>query len=216
MEITGETLFISDTHLYHKKICQYEPVREKEYKKENYENHEDFLIDKWNGVVNSKSQIIHLGDLYLNNNKFIHNLSRLNGYKLLLKGNHDNMTNVKYNNVGFNVLKNSVLIPKYKIDNKFMKMLKNLSDIKLLNFILFEYEGKNILCSHFPIVGTEGYDHKYKRQMDALLKIFEYCNCEYNIHGHVHSRNIEDKRLINVSVENINYKPIKLKDLIKK
>lgn len=31
----------------------------------------------------------------------------------------------------------------------------------------------------------------------------------YNVHGHTHSSNIDDKRYFNVSCENVNYKPIR-------
>lgn len=38
---------------------------------------------------------------------------------------------------------------------------------------------------------------------------------KYNIHGHVHENTLDDKRYINVCMENINYKPKTLEELIK-
>ena len=35
-----------------------------------------------------------------------------------------------------------------------------------------------------------------------------------NIHGHIHDRKIDDKRYVNVSVEQINYTPISLDEVL--
>lgn len=37
--------------------------------------------------------------------------------------------------------------------------------------------------------------------------------CPVNVHGHIHERNIPDPRYINVSVEQIGYKPIDIEEL---
>lgn len=37
-----------------------------------------------------------------------------------------------------------------------------------------------------------------------------------NVHGHIHARTIDDDRYFNVSVENVNYTPIHLEEIIKR
>lgn len=77
------------------------------------------------------------------------------------------------------------------------------------------YEQNRILFSHFPIVDTDGYDARYAEQIAGLKWIFDYCECDYNIHGHTHENLMKDSRCINVSIENIRFKPIKLEEIIK-
>lgn len=49
---------------------------------------DNVLIDNWNKVVSPKDKVYHLGDVYINRKaRFI--LDRLNGDKVLIKGNHD-------------------------------------------------------------------------------------------------------------------------------
>jgi len=46
------------------------------------------MIEKWNNVVGPKDKVYHLGDVVINR-KAIPTLARLNGDKVLIKGNHD-------------------------------------------------------------------------------------------------------------------------------
>ena len=57
----------------------------------------------------------------------------------------------------------------------------------------------NVILTHVPIHPTE----------------LEY-RFEYNIHGHVHDKSLDDKRYINVCAEVIDYTPKLLSELIKK
>jgi len=50
------------------------------------------MVDRWNSVVRPQDKVYHLGDVYMNASKgYIENiLSKLNGHKRLILGNHDN------------------------------------------------------------------------------------------------------------------------------
>ena len=49
---------------------------------------DEALVANWNRVVGSKDKVYHLGDVVINR-KALKILSRLNGEKVLIKGNHD-------------------------------------------------------------------------------------------------------------------------------
>ena len=77
--------FTSDTHFNHSNIIKYckRPF-------EDVEEMNQTLIDNWNMVVAEDDLIICDGDFSLgSSNNAIMILNRLNGYKILIKGNHE-------------------------------------------------------------------------------------------------------------------------------
>jgi calcineurin-like phosphoesterase family protein len=81
--------FTSDTHWGHAGICQFtnydgSPVRPWDDAEEMNEE----MIKRWNETVGPKDKIYHLGDVVINR-RFLTILERLNGDKVLIKGNHD-------------------------------------------------------------------------------------------------------------------------------
>ncbi|MEK3912746.1 metallophosphoesterase [Paenibacillus sp. FSL H7-0331] len=76
---------ISDHHFGHTNIIDFEsrPFRDADEMTET-------MIEKWNAVVTKDDKVIHLGDFsFLNKDKTASIVSRLNGYKTLILGNHD-------------------------------------------------------------------------------------------------------------------------------
>lgn len=55
-----------------------------------------------------------------------------------------------------------------------------------------------IVCSHIPIHPNE------------------FNRWKLNVHGHMHHKTLDDKRYLNVCVEQTNYKPIELEDILEK
>lgn len=213
--INGETLFISDTHLGHNNILKHCKTRNVDMQKKKMINHDKWIKDNWNSVVKQEQPIIHCGDLsYKGRNDVI---SGLNGVKYLLKGNHDDLKELDYSNNGFEIIKTQIFIKEFQNDIVLLKKIKDyVQSTRFFNFILFEFDGLRFLVSHFPIVDTQGYDAKYSNQINGLKEIFEYCKCDYNLHGHTHENTMNDKRCINISFEKIGFKPITLNDIIKK
>lgn len=79
---------ISDTHFYHKKIVEYEPVREAWGANSNAMS--EHMISEWNRVVPSGAEVLHLGDFCLGNSYLLrHVCSTLSGRITLVHGNHD-------------------------------------------------------------------------------------------------------------------------------
>jgi calcineurin-like phosphoesterase family protein len=80
-----QTFFTSDHHFGHANIITFEsrPFA-------NAEEMTNAMVAKWNAVVGSEDKVFHLGDFSsLNQEKTASIVSRLNGYKLLVLGNHD-------------------------------------------------------------------------------------------------------------------------------
>lgn len=80
---------ISDLHLGHIGVTQF--LNEDGSKLRPWDNIEDMdeaLISNWNSVVTNRCKVYVLGDVVINRKHF-HKLSRLNGEKVLVKGNHD-------------------------------------------------------------------------------------------------------------------------------
>ena len=77
--------FIADTHFNHANIIKYcnRPF------KNTYEMNE-YIIKKWNSVVKEADTVYHLGDVGFGSLQDVKSLvERLNGRKILLRGNHD-------------------------------------------------------------------------------------------------------------------------------
>lgn len=77
--------FTSDMHFGHRKIIKYDnrPF-------ENIEEMDSIIIDNWNKKVTNKDTIYILGDISWHNDQTTYDILRkLNGRKILIRGNHD-------------------------------------------------------------------------------------------------------------------------------
>ena len=84
------TFLVSDTHFGHEKTCTV-------FKREDgsplrpfscAEEMDEEMIKRWNERVRPNDKVYHLGDVVINR-KYLHVLGRLNGDKVLIRGNHD-------------------------------------------------------------------------------------------------------------------------------
>ncbi len=88
---------IADTHFGHENIIKYEnrPF-------DDLKDMDEVMIKKWNSVVGKDDIVYHLGDVsFYNKEKTKAIISRLNGKKILIKGNHDKDSNQWWRDVGF-------------------------------------------------------------------------------------------------------------------
>lgn len=80
----------SDTHFGHAGVCRF--MRNDGVTKlrpwDNPEEMDEAMIKAWNETVRPNDKVYHLGDVVINR-KALKTLARLNGDKVLIKGNHD-------------------------------------------------------------------------------------------------------------------------------
>jgi calcineurin-like phosphoesterase family protein len=99
--------FTSDTHFAHLRILEY-CANSRPYNTIQEMNGD--LVQKWNSRVTNSDRIIHLGDFSMGkaeNVRFF--LNQLNGYKILIKGNHDR-SNSAMLTAGFNEVHQNLII----------------------------------------------------------------------------------------------------------
>jgi calcineurin-like phosphoesterase family protein len=96
---------ISDTHFGHTnswekfKLADGSPLRPFT----STEEMDETMIERWNAKVKPHDTVYHLGDVVINQ-KSLHLVSRLNGRKILIRGNHDIFRDKQYTDVGFEQL----------------------------------------------------------------------------------------------------------------
>lgn len=162
---------VSDTHFGHNGVTKF--LKEDGTKVrpwDSVEEMDEVLIDNWNKTVSNKDLVYHLGDVVMNR-RCLETVRRLNGEKVLIRGNHD----------------------VFRLE-ELTKFFKDIMGSHVLH---------GMLLTHIPI------------HPDSLYRY------SANIHGHLHEKRVMlngeiDKRYYSVSVEQINYTPISLEDLVKK
>lgn len=113
----------SDLHFKHRRIVELTNRGQET----TAENHEEWLIDLWNSTVDKSDCVIHLGDFCFGKNyEGVDILNKLNGHKILIKGNHDNSDAVK----------------------KYSKVQTVMS---VREYYEHKYENQDVVMFHFPI-----------------------------------------------------------------
>ena len=98
----GNIFFISDTHFGHEKCCTTfkrkdgSPLRPFA----NAQEMDEEMVRRWNEVVREQDKVYHLGDVVIGK-KHLGTMSRLNGSKRLVRGNHDIFKTREYIEAGF-------------------------------------------------------------------------------------------------------------------
>jgi calcineurin-like phosphoesterase family protein len=84
-----QSWFISDTHFGHANIITFEDQQGRRIRPfASVEEMDELLVKNWNARVGQYDRVYHLGDVVINR-KRLPILDRLNGKKVLIKGNHD-------------------------------------------------------------------------------------------------------------------------------
>lgn len=114
--------FISDLHFGHKNILSFDnrPFV-------NVEKHDNYIIEQWNKTVGLDDDVYILGDIsWYGSAKTVEIFKQLNGYKHLIKGNHDSK-----------ILKNREL----------QSLFVEICDYKELSL----EDGRGVVLCHYPI-----------------------------------------------------------------
>ena len=89
---------VSDTHFGHAGVCRFTHPDDATVKLRPWDNADEMdeeMIRRWNDRVRPKDKVYHLGDVVINR-KALKTLARLNGDKVLIRGNHDIFPDVEY------------------------------------------------------------------------------------------------------------------------
>lgn len=164
---------ISDTHFGHENALHFRtsldnPLRDFA----SVEEMDEHMVSQWNKIVGPRDTVYHLGDVVIAKRN-LPILSRLNGKKKLIMGNHDIFGYKEYAKYFYDIVA-------YKV-----------------------WPDRGLIASHIPV--------NYN-QLQGRFKL--------NVHGHMHSNSMLledgsfDRRYINVSVEQINYTPVQLEEIL--
>ena len=160
--MTNKTYFISDLHIGHERIIEFDnrPFKDLE------EMHEA-LITNWNNVISNGDTVYVLGDVIFYS-KYNDIVKQLNGHKILIRGNHDRETNSKYMHIGFSDIKEY---------NKIKVKLENGKEVKVIlsHYMIPNYDGNS--TGAYMLHGHSHNTHERERELDMI----EYLNNKYNI-----------------------------------
>jgi calcineurin-like phosphoesterase family protein len=159
--------FTSDTHFGHKNIIAYSNRPFKDYA------HMDRrIVDNWNSVVTPTDVVYHLGDVAMGlSDRWDEILKSLNGYKVLIVGNHDRVFK------GMSKAQNDKWEEKYH--EWFDEVYDNLRDFQL-------YDGTVVNLSHFPYDGDSHDGDRYtefRLEDRGTVLIHGHTHAEYEKHG---------------------------------
>ena len=130
----------ADNHFGHLNIMTYEN-RFGSLGVNTVEEHDQLLIDRWNGVVDKNDLVLILGDFSFKKAEATNELlKQLNGDKVLIRGNHD------------------IYLEDKKFDKSLFKAVYDYKEIK--------YNGQEIVLMHYPILS---FKHQAREVSPSVL-----------------------------------------------
>lgn len=172
------TFFTSDHHFKHSniiKLCN-RPF-------ESIEEMNEVCIERWNSVVSPGDLVYYLGDFSLDPTAVKEFLPQLNGYKVLIQGNHDKC---------------------FKGKEKWVDLYKKWGFLEVIHRKTIKIWKYQVLLCHFPYKNDQGaryYDHRPEDKGNFLL------------HGHTHSKDKVLKKMIHIGVDAWNFTPVPLEEI---
>lgn len=155
--------FTSDTHFGHQRIIE---LCNRPFRDVDHMNIE--IVDEWNKTVTAPDVVYHLGDVALGQiDQSLPIVSRLNGYRILVNGNHDrpfmNRGKARYD----------------EWHDRYSEVFHDVFHTTAVPLVLTE--GTEVLLSHFPYDGDSHGDDRYRedRPVDEGIPL---------IHGHTHGK----------------------------
>jgi len=165
-DVMPTTFLVSDTHFGHAGVCKFLNADGTKLRPwDNPADMDEAMVELWNSVVKPTDKVYHLGDVVINR-KALPTLARLNGDKVLIKGNHDIFRLTDYT-----------------------AYFRDIRGYHVMN---------NYILSHVPV-------HPESKGRFAG-----------NIHGHLHSRKLDDNWYHCVCVEQTDFKPIAFDEVMER
>lgn len=176
------------------------------YLRKNYIS-DDEQVKRINAKVGKKDVLILLGDL--GDISFVSKLKA--GYKVLIKGNHDDKGDSYYQRVR-NEVKCFSAKPE-EVQAEIAKCVADINSFDKLDEVVKKYTTVKVEDNHL-------FDEVYSGPVWIAEKILLshepiYTPYAFNIHGHFHAYNNSTDISLNICAEYINYTPVSLVTLIK-
>ena len=174
--------FSSDPHYFHQKILVYcsRPFS-------NVEEMNKTLIDNHNAIVKPEDTTYCLGDFSMSNKVVPEILKQLNGTHILIPGNHDKCHPCNKNSD--NMIKEYLA---YGFKEIHIEMMQDIPEIGLVKF--------NHLPYNDPGFDDNRYNHLKPKPSGE----------KYLFHGHVHTSWKRRDNMINLGVDQWNFKPVSI------
>lgn len=169
----SQTYFTSDNHFDHARVIPYCKRPFADVDEMNAE-----MVRRWNERVRPEDTVFHLGDFHMGPKERIrHWVEQLNGYKILVLGNHDRSPTVM-RDAGFDFTYKS---------------------------LIHMARGFDVLLAHKPDLSQ----NEAMAQGLGVTMTQRYMFC-----GHVHETWKRQGNVINVGVDQWNFTPVTLEELI--
>jgi calcineurin-like phosphoesterase family protein len=176
--MSGTIRFLGDTHFGHKTLAT-------KYRKfSSAEEHDEYIVDKWNSVVRKKDTTYLVGDVTMEKRTGYSILDRLNGYKFVAGGNHDKPQHMP----------------------SLLEHVNGIFGAKKLKI-----NGKNIMVTHIPVHPFE-FDYRLDYNIHGHLH-GEIIMIEKEILYNV-PISVPDTRYLNTSGEHLDYTPRTFDELL--
>lgn len=172
----------SDTHFWHKNIIE---LGKRPYA--DLDEMHEALIKNWNDRVRPEDTIYVLGDMNFGSFKDFEPIAkRLNGIKVLIRGNHDKLSDGQYRKLGFTVY----------------------------HELTMKIAGQMCRFSHYPYA-PPWYKRLFmgKHKLRYLERRPARIKGEILIHGHSHSPNKVYENSIHVGCEAWSCRPVKINEI---
>jgi calcineurin-like phosphoesterase family protein len=194
------TWFTSDIHFGHANVIQYSdrPFKDIHEMKET-------IIANWNKVVKPEDLCIFVGDIFFYHTKdqMRETLARMNGRKILVKGNHDFEHRIMMN-VGFELSVDEMVMT-IAGERVHFSHYPFAMDEKLFQWVKFKSKVKRMLMwMGFDVRPIFFEKYHSKRPIDRG---------QFLIHGHTHSTHKINGRAIHVGVDAWKYKPVNIQEI---
>ena len=130
--------FISDLHLFHENALRFD-----QRPFDTVDEMNAIIYNNWNSVVTNEDFVYILGDISMKvNEEIIALVSKLKGHKILIKGNHDKLTDHRYRTLFDDIVDYAEISVGIKQPNN-------------------QTRSFNLVLSHYPILMWKNQHHNY-------------------------------------------------------
>ena len=179
---------VSDTHFGHAGVCRF--LREDGTKLRPWDSPEEmdeFMVAAWNETVRPNDKVYHLGDVVINR-RALATLARLNGDKVLIRGNHDIFR-----------------------DEEYRKYFRELRAYHVMNGMILSH-----IPIHEESLGRFGTNiHGHLHANRVMKSVHAIHESDYGVRT-ISTEKVVDTRYHCVCVEQTDFRPILFEDVIKR